>query len=315
MTEALRRIKNENTAGETIEARQQLFVPAWEVVEEVEGVDAAEAKEGDGRAAAARADAAARRQDVARHELLARPDDVQAVAAVPATGSISLGSRWKERLAAGPDANPGLIEQFRRLAATLHHAHQANNLRSVMITSASPGDGKTLTAINLALVLAESYRYSVLLVDADLRRPSIPNVMDIGVGSGLSESLGSQNERKLALVPITPRLTLLPAGHAIANSIEALTSPRMAQILEEATSRFSWVILDAPPVGAATDARLLSQMVGGTLFVIHAGQSQYPDVQRAIDALGREHILGVVLNAVEDAPEASYYYYGHPQGD
>ena len=183
-----------------------------------------------------------------------------------------------------------------------------------MVTSASPGDGKTLTAINLALVLAESYRYNVLLVDADLRRPSIPNVMDIGVGIGLSETLRAQTERKLALVPITPRLTLLPAGHAIANSIEALTSPRMRQILDEASSRFDWVILDAPPVGPATDARLLAQMVGGTLFVIHAGQSQYPDVQKAINALGREQILGVVLNAVEHMPESSYYY-GSAQAD
>jgi polysaccharide biosynthesis transport protein len=102
-------------------------------------------------------------------------------------------------------------------------------------------------------------------------------------------------------------LTLLPAGQPIANSIEALTSPRMRQILEEATARFDWVILDAPPVGPATDARLLTQMVGGTLFVIHAGQTQYGDVQKSIDGLGREHILGVVLNGVEAAPDDGYY--------
>ena len=292
MTEALRRIKTSNEAEDPIEAaRQRLFVPAWPVV-------------------TADVDRSTPAPAIAR----TAPETGGILPATPPSGSLSFSSRWRERLAAGPDAHPGLTEQFRRLAATLHHAHEANDLRSVMITSASPGDGKTLTAINLALVLAESYRYNVLLVDADLRRPSIPNVMDIGVGSGLSETLGSQTERKLALVPITPRLTLLPAGHAIANSIEALTSPRMRQIMDEALSRFSWVILDAPPVGAATDARLLSQMVGGTLFVIHAGQSQYPDVQRSIDALGRDQILGVVLNGVENVPESNYYY-GSPRGD
>ena len=181
-----------------------------------------------------------------------------------------------------------------------------------MVTSASPGDGKTLTAVNLALVLAESYRYNVLLLDADLRRPSIPNVMDIGAGSGLSEALRSPVERKLALVPITPRLTVLPAGQPIANSIEALTSPRMQQILDEAATRFDWVILDAPPVGPATDARLLTQMVGGTLFVIHAGHTQFPDVQKAIDALGRQQILGVVLNGVEPGIPGAYDYYSAP---
>jgi capsular exopolysaccharide synthesis family protein len=292
MTEALRRNKTGSQADEAIErARRQLFTPAWPVIADSE-----------------------------KHNTpVPGTDGVswETASALPATcasGSISFSSRWKERLAAGADAHPGLTEQFRRLAATLHHAQQANNLRSVMVTSASPREGKTLTAINLALVLAESYRYSVLLVDADLRRPSIPNVMDIGVGSGLSETLVSQTDRKLALVPITSRLSLLPAGHAIANSIEALTSPRMKQILDEASSRFDWVILDAPPIGPATDARLLSQMVGGTLFVIHAGQSQCPDVERAISAIGREHILGVVLNAVEHVP-ASDYYYGTAPGD
>jgi capsular exopolysaccharide synthesis family protein len=171
-----------------------------------------------------------------------------------------------------------------------------------------------LTAVNLALVLAESYRYRVLLVDADLRRPSIPSVVDIAEGSGLSAALIAPTEQTLALVPITSRLTLLPAGHPISNSIEALTSPRMRQILDEAAARFDWVILDAPPVGPTTDARLLAQMVGGTLLVIHAGQTQCPDVQKAVDAIGREQILGVVLNGVEKESDDEYYYYGATTG-
>lgn len=230
------------------------------------------------------------------------------VRAAEPDGLIRFSSQWRERLAGGPDADIGLTEQFRRLAATLHHARLGAGLRDVMVTSSSPGDGKTLTAVNLALVLAESYNYRVLLVDADLRRPSIPNVAPISDGCGLSEALTSQTEQRLALVPITSRLTLLPAGRPISNSIEALTSPRMRQILDEANQRFDWVILDAPPVGAATDARLLSQMVGGTLFVVHAGKTQLPDVQMSIAALGREQILGVVLNGVEDSGTPAYYY-------
>lgn len=222
-------------------------------------------------------------------------------------GMLSFASQWRERLAGGPDGDPGLIEQFRRLAGVLHHAQQNSGLRSVMVTSAAAGDGKTLTAVNLALVLAESYGYRVLLVDADLRRPSIPSVVDLADGCGLSEALRATTEQKVALVPITSRLTLLPAGQPIANSIEALTSPRMRQILDEATTRFDWVILDAPPVGPAADARLLTALVGGTLFVIHAGQSQYPEVQKAIDTIGREQILGVVLNGVEGSRDEGYY--------
>lgn len=239
--------------------------------------------------------------------------DTSAPAPTPQRGIITFSSAWRERLASGADADPNLLEQFRRLAATLHQEQLTRGIRSIMVTSAVPGDGKTLTAVNLALVLAESYRYNVLLVDADLRRPSIPNIVDLGHGTGLSEALRAATEQKLALAPITPRLTLLPAGQPIANSIEALTSPRMREILDEAIARYDWVILDAPPVGLTTDARLLTQMVGGTLFVIHAGQTQHADIQRAIDLLGREQILGVVLNGVEAGPSTAHYYYAAPR--
>lgn len=231
------------------------------------------------------------------------PDRAQNVSA-----AISFSSAWRERLASGADGHPALVEQFRRLAATLHHEQMARGIRSVMVTSAAPGDGKTLTAVNLAIVLAESYRYNVLLVDADLRRPSIPSVVELGRGTGLSDALRAPTEQKLALVALSPRLTLLPAGRPIANSIEALTSPRMRQILDEATARFDWVVLDAPPVGVTADARLLTEMADGTLFVVHAGKTQYHDVRNGIEALGRDRILGVVLNGVQTLPSHGYYY-------
>lgn len=221
--------------------------------------------------------------------------------------SLRISSQWRERMASGAGSDPMLVEQFRRLAASLHHAQQTNGLRCVMVTSAVPGDGKTLTAINLATVLAESYRAHVLLIDADLRRPSISNVMDLGDGAGLSDGLRSATEQKLALVSVTPRLTLLPAGRPVPNSIEALTSPRMQQILDEAVTRFDWVILDAPPIGPTADAHLLAQMVGGAIFVIHAGRTQYADVQNAIKSIGRDAIIGVVLNGVEAKAVDAYY--------
>ncbi|MCC7124834.1 MAG: CpsD/CapB family tyrosine-protein kinase [Acidobacteria bacterium] len=262
---------------------QQAFVPAWPM--------ARPSNDDNDRAAAT---------EIRGWDLERRTPDRQ-------MGVLQFSSEWRERLAGGPEGDAGLIEQFRRLAATLHHAQSNSGIKSIMVSSASPGDGKTLTAVNLALVLAESYRARVLLIDADLRRPSIPSVADLGDGQGLSEALRAATEQKLALVPITPRLTLLPAGRPVANSIEALTSPRMRQILDEAIARFDWVILDAPPVGPTADARLLTQMVGGVLFVIHAGQTQHPEVEKAINALGRDQIIGVVLNGVEPEPMVGYY--------
>lgn len=223
-------------------------------------------------------------------------------------GMLRLSTEWKDRLAAGGHGDPTLIEQFRRLAGTLHRAHRSEGLRSVMVTSALPGDGKTLTAVNLALVLAESYRYNVLLIDADLRRPSIPSVVNLSDGGGLSEVLRASGDQKLALVPIAPGLTLLPAGQPIANSLEALTSPRMLQILQEASLKYDLVILDAPPIGPTADARLITQMVGGTLFVVRAGCTQYTQVKNAIDTIGRDHIMGVVLNGVDKVSGGDPYY-------
>jgi protein-tyrosine kinase len=251
------------------------------------------------------------REEAASVKTAVLPAEIAIATAQPQTPVRGFASEWRERLASGPQANPLLLEQFRRLAATLYHAQATNGLRSIMVTSASPSDGKTMTAVNLALVLSESYRRRVLLIDADLRRPSIPNVTDLTDAVGLSETLRAQTEQKLALVPVTPTLTLLPAGQPIADPISALTSPRMRRILDEAAARFDWVILDAPPIGPVADASLLAEMVDGTLFVLRAGRTQYPAVKKAIDSLGRDRLLGVVLNGADQSLAITYEpYYG-----
>ena len=220
----------------------------------------------------------------------------------------AFAAAWGERLATGPAGNPALIEQFRRLAGVVHQAQQTSHLRSVMVTSATAGEGKTLTAVNLALVLAESYRCQVLLVDADLRNPSIPDVLGRGHHPGLGEALQAPTDQPLAPLAITSRLMLLPAGRALTNSLEALTSPRMRQILDEAEERFDCVILDAPPVGPTADAHLLTKMAGGTVFVVHAGRTPYASVTKALDAVGRDQLLGLVLNGVDPSLLDSSYY-------
>ena len=235
------------------------------------------------------------------------------VAHIGHASAVRFSAKWGARLVNSPESDPGLVEQFRRLAGTLHKARRLNGLRSVMVTSATSGDGKTLTAVNLALVLPGSFNSEVLLIDADLRRPSIP-VGDFGQDAGLGEALSAKTEQKLALVRIAPRLTLIPAGQPLSNSIGAVTSPRMQHIIEEAAERYDWVILDAPPVGLTTDARLLSEFVGGTLFVVRAGQTQHRLVSQAIAGLGREHILGVVLNGIEKSGDDAGYYDPHIQG-
>jgi protein-tyrosine kinase len=221
--------------------------------------------------------------------------------------------KWTSRLAVSIDSDPILAEQFRFLGARLHRDQAGDTLKRIMVTSASPGDGKTLTALNLALILSESYRRRVLLIDADLRRPSIHEITQIAPMDGLSERLRSKEDRKLSVVKLTRNLTLLPAGRPDSDPMSTLTSPRMQRILDEASARFDWVVLDTPPMGPVADAGLLAAMTDAVIFVIRAGYTRAPEVQRAIAALGRDHIYGVVLNGVEPLDVRGYQYYGAPR--
>lgn len=217
-------------------------------------------------------------------------------------------SQWKQRLVVSEHADAALVEEFRRLAAILHQGQVANGLRTVMVTSASPNDGKTLTAINLALILSESYKRQVLLIDADLRRPSIRDVSHMPDVMGLADALKARTEQKLTVFRLTRNLALLPAGRPDPDPMGGLTSARMRTILDDARQRFDWVILDAPPVGCVADASLLSEMVDGALLVVRAGHTDSSLTLRAIESIGRPRILGVVLNDAEPrAGDRTYY--------
>lgn len=207
------------------------------------------------------------------------------------------------------------IEQYRKLAAVLHHEQADSGLKVLMVASPLPGDGKTLTAVNLALTLSESYHRRVLLVDGDLRSPSIHRLFGVENVSGLDEGLRDDRERKLTLVEVSPQLTLLPAGRPDSDPMSVLTSTRMRMVLDEAREKFDWVIVDTPPLGLLPDAHLLARMVDGTVLVVAAGCTSYQSAARAAELLGRNRILGVVLNRVNEkvfAREHAHarHYYG-----
>jgi protein-tyrosine kinase len=223
-----------------------------------------------------------------------------------------------EKLVANPQLQPVAVEQYRRLAAILHHAQKERGIRRILVASALAEEGKTLTATNLALTLSESYRRRVLLIDADLRRPGVNIAFGIAKQSGLSEALASEEPQKLSIIQLSPTLAVLPAGHPNQDPMHGLTSLRMSQILDEATEMFDWVIIDSPPVGILPDAKLLARMVDNVVFVVAAGKTPHGAIQRAADALGRDRILGVVLNRVDPrtaAPGAYQYYryYGYSE--
>ncbi len=213
---------------------------------------------------------------------------------------------------------PASVEQYRRLAATLHHEQVDRGIKTVMVTSAMPGDGKTLTASNLALTLSESYRRRVLLIDADLRRPMMHHHFRIPNTSGLNDGLKAPTDQKLIVVQVSRQLSVLTAGRPDPDPMSGLTSHRMKRVLREAASLFDWVVVDTPPVGLLPDANLLAAMVDAILLVIGAGATRLKPITRAIEALGRDRIIGVVLNRADDREVAAGYgyygYYGSPRG-
>jgi capsular exopolysaccharide synthesis family protein len=214
-----------------------------------------------------------------------------------------------EKLVVSPSAPPRLVEQYRKLAATLYYAQAERGVKILMVTSAIPGEGKSLTTANLALTLSESYQRRVLLIDADLRRPSLHMIFQIPNMSGLGEALKPGAAGALNPIKLTSNLSLVPVGERSADPMAGLTSNRMRELVREETDRFDWVILDTPPVGLLTDAKLLAQMVDGALFVVGAGETQYGLVQHALDALGRDKVLGIVLNRADDQTSSGRYGY------
>jgi capsular exopolysaccharide synthesis family protein len=224
-----------------------------------------------------------------------------------------LDARLTEKIVVDHNMSPMSREQYRRLAAVLHDAHNTSGLRVVMVASAVAGEGKTLTASNLALTFSESYQKRVLLVDADLRRPSLHTVFRLDTAMGLGDGLLSAGETKMLVRQVSPRLAVLPAGRPSSDPMAGLTSERMRRLLAEARESFDWVILDTPPVMLLPDAHLLASMVDGAVLVVRAGSTPHELVKRASEAIGRSRILGVVLNRAEGAGrhEDHYQYYGY----
>jgi capsular exopolysaccharide synthesis family protein len=211
------------------------------------------------------------------------------------------------KLVVNGTATPVAVEQYRRLAGTLHELQVEQGLKTLMVTSALPKEGKTLTVVNLALTLSESCRRRVLLIDADLRRPFIHEVFQLPNVRGLNDVLGSERG-ELPLQPVSEHLSVLPAGHSD-QPMAGLTSDRMRMLLEQSAATFDWVLLDAAPVGFMPDAQLLARLTRAVLFVIAAHATPQLLVSRAIAELDPECVVGTLLNYVEkqDIPAAGYY--------
>jgi capsular exopolysaccharide synthesis family protein len=213
------------------------------------------------------------------------------------------------RARAGAETIEEANDAYCRLAAKLHQVQQTKPLTTVLIASAMPGEGKSLTAANLAMVLSERYGKRVALIDADLRRPSLHHLFGTAGSPGLIDALGGT--MPIRPVRLSDTLCLIPAGRPEPNPLERLSSARLRELLSEQAERSDWVIIDVPPLGPCPDAGLLAGLVDGVVLVVSAGHTPLSAVESAVKSLGAERIVGVVLNRSMSA--AARYRYPSPR--
>jgi len=201
-------------------------------------------------------------------------------------------------------------EQFRSLRTRVLQAGELQRKQAFVITSAGIGEGKTLTALNLGWLLAQTDGVTALIIDADLRQPCAAEYFGIEAERGLSEVLTGETRLAEAIVKLQPAgLHLLPGGQARNDVAELLSGPRFARLLEQARKLFDYIIIDAPALGTFTGANRLINRADSALLVVRAGKTRYAVLNRLLEQLPRERLFGVVLNRAEEAmTDVSSYY-------
>jgi capsular exopolysaccharide synthesis family protein len=200
------------------------------------------------------------------------------------------------------------IEQYRRLAATLHQAQSEHGIRSVMITSAVAAEGKTLSATNLALTLS-GFGRRVLLVDGDLRKPSVHEAFRIENEHGLSDVL---TRRDIGLPPrlLSPTLSVMTGGPQPRDPVALLISDALVQFLTRVREQFDWVVVDTPPAVLFPDAGVFAAKSDTCVMVVNTATTAGSVAASAVEAIGASRILGVVLNRAEASDIPAGYDYG-----
>lgn len=202
-------------------------------------------------------------------------------------------------------------ESYRTLRTNLQYSSFDEEYKVIVVTSAEPGEGKSTTAGNLALSIAEGDK-KVVLIDCDLRKPSLHKKFEISNTAGLSDVIVGKESISVVGHRHNNNLTILTSGKIPPNPSEMLGSKSMKALLDALRKVFDYVILDTPPVQAVTDAQILSNRADGTILVVRAEKTKKDSVVNSINLLKKvnANIIGTVLNGVDTKRNSYYYYYG-----
>ncbi|HLH07350.1 MAG TPA: CpsD/CapB family tyrosine-protein kinase [Terriglobales bacterium] len=208
--------------------------------------------------------------------------------------------------------DPGM-EEFRTLRSRLYQLKEkTKSLRTIMVASALPGEGKTFVSTNLAQALVRQHGRRVLLIDADVRKPHMHQSLGAAEAPGLVDYLsGSLNQESVVQRGPLDNLFFIPGGKAVSNPSELIANGRLKALLENMRNLFHWIIVDSSPVVPVSDATLVASACDGVLLVLQADTTPVTIAQKARQEFKNIPILGVVLNRSKESPAESSYYYSY----
>ena len=217
-----------------------------------------------------------------------------------------------------PDSSAGGSEQFRTLRSRLYQMRSNQPLRTLLVTSSIPTEGKTFVTNNLAQAIIRQPDRRALIIDADLRRSRLHVPLGAPSSPGLTDYLrGTADIISIIQQGQEGNLCFIPGGDEVTNPSELIANGRMKMLLDRLAPIFDWIILDSPPCLLVADASMLADLCDGVLLVTRAGVTPAGTAQRACQELRGRNVVGVVLNAMQGSHKyhSDYYYYGYGYGD
>jgi capsular exopolysaccharide synthesis family protein len=215
----------------------------------------------------------------------------------------------KNRLVCFTDSESLAAENFRFLGIRLQHLRRERPLKKVLITSTIPQEGKSMVSANLACSFARRMHQRILLVEGDLRRPTLSQMFGLRTLPGISECLQGEGNLMKSIYHLEgPDLWLLPAGNAPKNSLELLQSGRLSVMIEQLTAWFDWIIIDSPPVMPLADTSVWMRLADGILLVVREGTTEKRQLVRGLEALEPKKVIGALMNGSKRSTASDHYY-------
>jgi capsular exopolysaccharide synthesis family protein len=221
------------------------------------------------------------------------------------------------RLIVLQESDSFIAEQYRILYTKINDLSKGNIHKILAITSAVPNEGKTVTALNLAVVMAKDCGKRTLVLEGDFRRPNIPLYLNVDLEEGLVDILSSKSNFQSTMVPVAntlvpfadDNLAVLPAVRRTQSSTSLLSSPRMRELFDVLREQYDFILIDSPPILPLSDMNIFEEVVDGIIMIIRAESTTRDTVTKALETLGTDKVLGIVLNDVSRAPFAYHRYH------